>query len=473
MKEKVKDKKIIRLMILAIVLFFGLTITNCVQAASASISVSNANPTVGDTVTITGNVTAGAWNLKLSGDGIETKGLVGQTGVQGNASGSVFATFKATTPGTYTFYLKGDMTDYNDQYSEVSQKKTITVKAASSGGTTGSNSGNTGGSSTGSGSSNNSGTDATECYLSSLSLSPAGTGLSPKFNKDVYKYTMTVENDVTSVKISAKPVGGKYNVTGHNSLQEGTNAVKITVGGKTTYTVYVTRKAAEGDVTPNTTDEQNPDEKEKTKNLRLTAIALDEEMDLVLDPVFDPEIFEYTVKIGKDVTSLKINGIPNVDGAKVEITGNEELTEDENIITITVSADGYETVTYKVKVIREEAQVVGFTSKGMLQYSGLMNHSDETKKLAIIIGGLAALITFIGIIFAILEFRRRHTMEDKEEDDGFGGYNNYDYRPLEAEETEDMPEGTTVDVAKEAEEKENNLDWDEEKPKKRSKGKHF
>lgn len=60
-------KKVISILILSlgIICLFQ----SDVKAANAKISVSNTNPKPGEKVTVTANVTAGAWNLKFSGNG--------------------------------------------------------------------------------------------------------------------------------------------------------------------------------------------------------------------------------------------------------------------------------------------------------------------------------------------------------------------------------------------------------------------
>ena len=84
-----------------------------VEAASVSLSASTTEPTEGQSVTVTANVTAGAWNLTLSGAG-KSETLYGYTQSASNSSDSKSITFTAGSVGTtYNFTLTGDMTDIN------------------------------------------------------------------------------------------------------------------------------------------------------------------------------------------------------------------------------------------------------------------------------------------------------------------------------------------------------------------------
>ena len=85
--------------------------------------------------------------------------------------------------------------------------------------------------------------------LSALTLSE-GT-LSPSFQRSTTKYTATVPNDVTEVKVSAKPANAKAeiaSVTGNNDLKVGTNEISIVVkaenGTTATYKIILTRSEA-------------------------------------------------------------------------------------------------------------------------------------------------------------------------------------------------------------------------------------
>ncbi|MFQ9933698.1 MAG: cadherin-like beta sandwich domain-containing protein [Lachnospiraceae bacterium] len=85
--------------------------------------------------------------------------------------------------------------------------------------------------------------------LSSLAVD--GISLTPSFNMFTQNYDIIVENNVSSIKVSAAAVDGKAKVsgTGSHSLNVGNNTIKITVtaenGDKREYTLSVVRKAGE------------------------------------------------------------------------------------------------------------------------------------------------------------------------------------------------------------------------------------
>lgn len=96
-----------------------------------------------------------------------------------------------------------------------------------------------------------------DAHVASIEVSP-GT-LKPAFNTDVFKYTMEVENNVTSIAVTAKASHQAAKITAVNGaadLKVGANKVTIICtaenGGTAAYTITVTRKAA-GEEKPQTT----------------------------------------------------------------------------------------------------------------------------------------------------------------------------------------------------------------------------
>ncbi len=85
--------------------------------------------------------------------------------------------------------------------------------------------------------------------LSALSLS-AGT-LSPKFNQNTTSYSVNVKNSVTSCKVyaTAADSGAKVNVAGNDTLKIGKNVRTVTVtapsGAQKIYTININRSEAE------------------------------------------------------------------------------------------------------------------------------------------------------------------------------------------------------------------------------------
>lgn len=345
-----------------------------------------------------------------------------------------------------------------------------------------SNSGNSGNLSNNSGSTT-SATASNNAKLSNLGITPNDfTG----FKAGTTTYNATVPNNVTSVSVYAKvqAPGAKYSVSGpYKNLQVGTNAIKVTVtapDGKTTntYTIYVARQAAKDEeVTPNVIDEdnqeeneeqtgtENPEENQEQEALGLLSIAIDEEHEIYLNPEFKTDVYEYTIELKEDLTEIPLTAIANRENAKIEIEGNEDLKEGENLITITVTdEETEETVEYKITV-----------KKGVIAREETAQNenkkSEETKWLIIAVATGAVAVIVIIIVSCILIKRRRKfenefgvEYDEEEYDDDFEEHNEENIQPAN-----DKPKLDEVFGKSYVEE------YEEEKPKtkRRGKGKHF
>ena len=89
-----------------------------------------------------------------------------------------------------------------------------------------------------------------DAYLSNLTVDKCK--LSPAFNRDTFEYSITVDNDIKSVNVTAQTSNEKATVqiAGGDNLKVGKNAIKITVTAEDgvtirTYSITVTRKEAE------------------------------------------------------------------------------------------------------------------------------------------------------------------------------------------------------------------------------------
>ena len=242
-----------------------------------------------------------------------------------NKNISFSGTYTPSSEGTKTVSLSGTITDENGTTTRNFESKTITVSEntvatpSPSSGNSSQNSGNTG---------NSSDTNSSNANLSNLGLV---TYDFKGFKPYTSSYNATVPNEVTSVEVYAIPQakGAKYSVSGNKNLEVGTNKITITVtapDGKTkkTYYIYVARQSAgETEVVPNVIEETEED-KEKTK-LGLTSIAIDDEYEIYLSPEFKTDIYEYTINLKEDLTTIPLTAIANKENAKVDIEGNEDL----------------------------------------------------------------------------------------------------------------------------------------------------
>ena len=247
-----------------------------VNAASSELSASAEEVNVGEEVTVTANITAGAWNLVLEGGG-QSKGIVGQTNTAENSSASASITFKVTEAKEYVVKLSGDITDFSeDNAKEVSktikitgiQKQENNVPNNNTSNNSTSNNSESSNNTSSNNTSNENKTKSSEARLRDLGITPNDfTG----FKGDQYEWSCEVPNEVDKVYIYATPKSSSAKVKsgeGNVTLKEGENKFEIVVvaeDGKTkkTYTLNITRKEAEQTNTP--VEEPVIDEQPKTE----------------------------------------------------------------------------------------------------------------------------------------------------------------------------------------------------------------
>ncbi len=286
------------------------------------------------------------------------------------------------------------------------------------------------------------------------------------YNNPYKNLTVKVDNDVTNAKISVTTSNGEsYTINKGNNvkLEEGTNTVKITLASGNVYTVNI-RRAAKEDDTPNIIDEPKPEEKILLKSLKLQGVNLEEEkVELSYSPEFSSEVYEYSVNVANDITKIDVEAIASKEDYTVEITGNEELKEGENIITILVKAkDSDKVTTYKIKVIKEEAV------EAVATLDETPNTGEELKDnniIKIVIVTFTALVAIAGIVFAVIEYN--YSKKHPKEKMGKIPYSNIGFKDEETDKEDILEE--QKDKKEENEDKDNNRE--EDKPKKR--GKHF
>ena len=242
--------------------------------------------------------------------------------------------------------------------------------------------------------------------LSNLGIRPHDfTGFSPSKTS----YSVTVPSDTESVEVYAQVAdnGAKVSGTGTVSLDEGENVVNVTVtaedGTTKTYTINITRGG---------TEEETTDEANQGEGLAKLAIQQIREM----TPEFQTNVYEYTVKYIGENTSLPIEVEPTDETYQIEIVGNENLQEGENIITILVSTSGGENVaTYQITV-----------NKSLVDEEALAREqAEKEQRQRMIIGIVVAVLLIIAIVVFII-IRRRRNRAFAEEYSGvpFYGMNN-------------------------------------------------
>lgn len=398
---KIGVKKIIVYMIMCFVIIMAMAPK--VQAAGLVIAFSKSTANVGDTITIrvTGNEVKG--NVKLTVSGNAT--LQEDTVSLDNGPASVDLKVNGTGSIKVVATSVEEMQD-SETGTPYSTGGTITVEGTSD-------------------SSNNttSEEESSNANLSNLGIRPNDFS---GFKPGTTTYNVTVPEDVESVEVyaTAQDSNASISGTGNKTLEYGENALNVVVtaedGTIKTYTINVTREGEE----TNETDETEG-ETEIINGLSNITIG-----DLELSPAFKKDVYEYTVKYIGENTSLDIQAVPTDPDYTVEILGNEDLKEGENIITILVAdGEGNNVATYQLTV-----------NKSLVDEEALAKEEEERqqqeqRKMFMIAGGIIVLILVIVIIIVIKRRRNRVYAEEfsgvpfagiNDEDEYDNDYDNYD-----------------------------------------------
>ena len=165
-------------------------------------------------------------------------------------------------------------------------------------------------------------------------------GLVPEFNKDVFDYYLTINNNINNLEILTVPENknSKIEITGNENLKEGLNIIKVQItsednSSSTSYIINVTK-------TNNIED----------ANTNLETLAI---QNYLLYPNFDNTVTNYNVEVANDTDNINLLAIPEDEEAKIEIDKNDKLQEGNNTIKITVTAkNNYTKKVYKINVYR-------------------------------------------------------------------------------------------------------------------------
>ena len=312
-----------------------------------------------------------------------------------------------TTPGDGNTDSGNENTGSDTGNSDTSGNSTDTSNGGSNGGST--SNGNSGSSS------NTRRTTTSSSPRESSNANLINLGIRPHdfngFRSNTTSYSVTVPADTESVEVYAEAQDSNATIsgTGTVNLQEGENTVNVVVtaedGTTKTYTIIITREAAEN-------TEENT---EITEGEGLASLSI---QNIELSPKFETNVYEYTAKyIGED-TTLQIEANPTNEEYQVEIVGNEDLKEGENLITILVSdSDGNNVATYQITV-----------NKSLVDEEALAREqAEQEQRQRMIIGAVIAVVVVIAIIvFVIIRRRRNRAFAEEYSGVPFYGMNNDD-----------------------------------------------
>lgn len=461
------------------------------MAANASISANSTDVSIGTKVTIKVSGSAKAWSLKVSGEGISEKIVGGNLSSKSNQNFSESYSLNTSKVGTYTVTLSGDVTDADGTPKDINSSVTVKVneKTSSNNNTTNKNTTNKNTTTnqptkpetpaeptfksanetvyaTGdinirksySADSNKIGSlkkgesivrtgigdngwskvtyngatgyiktnlltteepaKSSDKALKTLEITPEG--LDPEFNPETTAYTLIVGADVEKLDIKAAPndENAKVEITGNDALVPGDNQVKIVVTAQDEtnriYTINV--------------------KKDVSEKIGLTSLKIN---GYTLSPKFSPTVLEYKINVlDPAITKLDIDATANKEDAKVEITGNTDFKNGENVVEITVtSQDGEEKETYKI-----------YVNKSAM--TGTTNNKDNT---ALFIGiGVVGFVILI-IIILIIKNRKKKNNENDDPDDysDLYGYSSKNSKILENQKNDNIEDYSKKDIENE------------------------
>ena len=264
--------------------------------------------------------------------------------------------------------------------------------------------------------------NASDATLTNLGIRPKEYDFTG-FRMNTMSYSVSVPNDVEKITIYATAKSEKATITGIGSktLKVGANRCEIKVTSENkkatkTYVINVTRKEQEEKTEENEdeTDEENNNKDEEVEE------KLDEEklsdglknIDIKgydIEPSFSQDIYSYKVDIPSCNGELEIDTETTGDDIEVEVAGNEDIRQGENIITILVhNKKDDSTKTY---------QITANVEKFLSAENEDTNDSGNKIKTWGIIGAISAIIIVMIIIFIRKYKRENEEYFDGEDDD--------------------------------------------------------
>lgn len=108
---------------------------------------------------------------------------------------------------------------------------------------------------------------------------------------------------------------------------------------------------------PNTTTKPSTsDNKETTKSSDSTLKSLSV-LEGVISPEFNKDVREYTLIVPNEIGEINVTAVPTDSKATATVTGNVELKEGENTVTVVVTAEDGSSSKYLIRVTRARAEL--------------------------------------------------------------------------------------------------------------------
>lgn len=287
-------------------------------------------------------------------------------------------------------------------------------------------------------------TPVSDATLTNLGIRPKEydfTGFKPS----VTTYNVSVSNDVEKITIYATAKNNKDTITGTGSknIKVGQNKCEIKVTSEDkkktkTYVINVTRKEKEEEPEEKLNED---DEEENENNEADTLIQGLKNISIKnynLSPSFSQDTYSYKVDVNELVDKLEIDTESTSDDIEVEIAGNENLKQGENIITILVHNKKDDTTsTYQITANIENQEAKLTTENKELENA----KSNSNLKEWIIKGVMLGIIILI-IVFLIKRHKlnKEYDEYDEDEEDDADEDADEDYNYEDEDDSEDESE---------------------------------
>ena len=281
--------------------------------SNATVRTSASTIENGGTVTATVTLTQTAsWEVRITGSGAAqcTQKFADVTEDAKNTTKELSLSCTATSEGTITFEVTGNISDQDGNTKDISLSTTVTVTRPKSSVNT----------------------------LSDLKVD--GTTISG-FSSSKTSYTLP-ENNGNSITIDATPTDSNATVSGKGAktLKMGRNSFDIVVtaenGAKKTYTIVVTK----------------PDNRSGNNNLKTLSVDKG-------TINFDKNKTNYSLEVDHSVSEITIVAIAEDSKATVSGAGKKNLKDYINEFEIVVKAENETTKTYVLKINRKDANGYG------------------------------------------------------------------------------------------------------------------
>ena len=279
-------------------------------------------------------------------------------------------------------------------------------------------------------------TKSSNANLSNLGIKPHDfTGF--KYGTTSYQVEVPESTETVEVYASAQHAKATVTGTGKKKLEIGENKVDVVVmaedGTQKTYTINISR---------GTINEDEKDTHEILDTEEIGGLATLKIDNLSLSPDFKTDRYEYVATyIGED-TKFNIETIPTKENYLVEVTGNKNLQEGENIITILVSEkNGDNVATYQITVNKSSIDEEAIAKEEIAKKE---KQQDNIIKIVAVVVIVVAII----IILMIRHKKNQNFAEEYSETSFYQGSNN------EEKNKEDMPKALKEEKIQDSQENE-------------------